>query len=170
MKQKEQNSKQYEIIEKKARIKENNIFMIVNDYLRPNKNNYKMKLKFYDSAYFNNVLEQDIAIMRVVARNKDIMFCLEGFYEYDQKLVKTNISNLRKIIAKVARDGDLDRIVYIRVFNNGENTVLFQKGYCDENHEFNEDILDLITVFIEPLLKKEQNLSQLDIIFKEVFK
>ena len=62
MKQKEQNSKQYEIIEKKARIKENNIFMIVNDYLRPNKNNYKMKLKFYDSAYFNNVLEQDIRI------------------------------------------------------------------------------------------------------------
>ena len=165
--QAEKNSNLLEKIENKARLKNNNIFMLINNYFRPNKNNFKMKMKFYKSEDFVKIIDNDMCTLRVVARNKDIMFCLEYFNDYNDSLIKTNISNLRRIIAKVAYDGDLDRIVYIRMFKDGTDTVIYQKGYCDEIHEFNEDILDLITVCINPLLNKEDNLSDLELILKD---
>ena len=68
--------------------------------------------------------------------------------------IKKDIIRLGSIIKKVVKDGELDRIVYIRLFLNADDlsdSVIVSKGYVDENREFNEDILDIIDVSLNKL-------------------
>ena len=63
----------------------------------------------------------------------------------------------------VASKFSLDRVIYVRIFKKGtinkEKGIVISKGYCDKYREFNEDILDLITISLEDLKRLNMNLE-----------
>ncbi len=112
------------------------------------------QIKIYPYKDFKKIDWQDFMLYRVVARNKDILFCVELNKTYTKEKIKKDIIRLGSIIKKVVKDGELDRIVYIRLFLNAadlSDSVIVSKGYVDENREFNEDILDIIDVSLNKL-------------------
>ena len=127
-------------------------------YLRNIKENkLKEELIFYNKDEFKNLNWRDNAIDRVVARYKDIMLCLDVYNRYDEKAIIQNMKVFAKVIRIVASKFSLDRVIYVRIFKKGtvnkETGIKISKGYCDKHREFNEDILDLVTVSLEDLKK-----------------
>ena len=136
----------------------------VYSYLRNIKENkLKKELIFYSKDEFKNLNWNDKAVDRIVARYKDIMLCLDVYNKYDEKAIVQNMKIFAKVIRMVASKFSLDRVIYVRIFKKGtinkENGIVISKGYCDKYREFNEDILDLITISLEDLKRLNMNLE-----------
>lgn len=154
------------LVDEKIRT-ENNFFII---------NIFKKIRKLKEKDLYNNIVMypkndfkkmdwKDRTIARVVARYKDIMLNIEFFNKYDSNLLSKNITILSKVIQKVALRVDLDRVVYVRIFKKGdvdlEKGYILQKGYCDRLREFNEDILDILTISLEEIADKDNEIGEL---------
>lgn len=136
----------------------------VYSYLRNIKENkLKKELIFYSKDEFKNLNWNDKAVDRIVARYKDIMLCLDVYNKYDEKAIVQNMKIFAKVIRMVASKFSLDRVIYVRIFKKGtinkEKGIVISKGYCDKYREFNEDILDLITISLEDLKRLNMNLG-----------
>lgn len=120
----------------------------------------------YNKNDFKKMDWKDKVIARVVARYEDIMMCVDFYDKYDNTLLSKHITTLSNVIRKVALYIDLDRVVYVRIFKKGnvdlEKGYTIQKGYCDKTREFNEDILDILTISLEQIFNlKENDISEL---------
>lgn len=112
----------------------------------------KNNITIYPEKEYKHVTWYDYSLGRLVSRYKDIMLCLDFYDKHHLNRDTDNIYVLKKIIRGVARDSELDRVVYIRVFINdfeSDKGINWQNGYTDKNHEFNKDILDLIDIYLE---------------------
>ena len=139
--------------------KKNSPFIIeVYKYLRNiKKNKLNDNIIIYPKEEFVNLGWKDKAIDRVVARYEDIMLCIDVYNKYSEDLIVKNMMAFAEVIRKVAADVDLDRVIYVRIFKTGtileDKGYVVKRGYCDEYREFNEDILDLLTISLEGISK-----------------
>lgn len=135
------------------------------------------KITIFPSELFKKVSWSDLTISRVVGRYQDIMICIEFYENFGESKISGDIGNLKKIIRDVARKDDLDRVIYLRIFRKGllglENSWLWQKGYADSYHEFNEDILDIISVSLESIdkhMEDDEKLDDWELLFEPLWK
>ena len=91
----------------------------------------------------------------MVTRFEDIMLCVDVYKKYDDKKIIKNMMVFADVIRKVAANIDLDRVIFVRIFKKGnvdrETGFKVERGYLDKYREFNEDILDLLTISLEEL-------------------
>lgn len=150
------------IVDEKIRI-ENSPFIleIYKNVRKIKEEKLRDNIVMYGKEDFKKLYWKDSAISRVVVRYKDIMMCIEFYNKYNDNLLSNNITGLSKVIRKVARNVDLDRIVYVRIFKKGnvslETGYTLEKGYCDKTREFNEDILDILTISLDEILVGKNN-------------
>ena len=115
----------------------------------------KYNIVVYDKDDFLNLGFKDKAISRLVTRFEDIMLCVDVYEKYDDKKIIKNMMVFADVIRKVAANIDLDRVIFVRIFKKGnvdrETGFKVERGYLDKYREFNEDILDLLTISLEEL-------------------
>lgn len=125
-------------------------------YLRKIKESkLKNKIVVYDKDDFMNLGFRDKAISRLVTRFEDIMLCVDVYEKYDDKKIIKNMMTFANVIHKVAANVDLDRVIFVRIFKKGNVDSMtgfkVERGYLDKYREFNEDILDLLTISLEEI-------------------
>ena len=139
------------------RNEENSPFVLeIYKYLRKLKESkLKNNIVVYDKDDFLNLGFKDKAISRLVTRFEDIMLCVDVYEKYDDKKIIKNMMVFADVIRKVAANIDLDRVIVVRIFKKGnvdrETGFKVERGYLDKYREFNEDILDLLTISLEEL-------------------
>ena len=83
------------------------------------------------------------------------MLCIDVYNRYKPDMIVDNMKIFAKVIRAVARNIDLDRVIYVRVFKKGDVDhkmgYQIERGYRDRYREFNEDILDLLTISLEQI-------------------
>ena len=142
---------------------ENSPFIIeIYKFLRNLKENkLKNNIVIYDKQEFLHLGFRDRTIDRVVARYQDIMLCVDVYEKYNSKKIIKNMMVFAEVIHKVAAKIDLDRVIYVRIFKKGnvdrETGYKVERGYCDKYREFNEDILDLLTISLEEIATCKEN-------------
>lgn len=142
--------------------KDNCQFIIeIYKYLRHiSEDKLKNNIIFYEQKNFANLGRKDKSIARLVTRYDDIMLCLDVYNKYDKNLLAKNMVVFGEVIRRVALDVDLDRVIYVRLFKKGHLEsglgVIKAKGYQDKYREFNEDILDLLTISLEEVSNNKQ--------------
>ena len=139
------------------RNEENSPFILeIYKYLRNLKENkLKNNIIVYNKDDFMKLGFKDKAISRIVTRYEDIMLCVDVYEKYDDKKIIKNMMVFADVIRKVASEYDLDRVIFVRIFKKGnvdaKNGFKVERGYCDKYREFNEDILDLLTISLEEI-------------------
>lgn len=143
--------------------KENSPFIIeIYKYLRKLKEkDLKNNIVVYDKDEFKNFGFRDNSIARVVTRYKDIMLCVDVYEKYNDKKIIKNMMVFAEVIHKVAAKIDLDRVIFVRIFKKGsvdkDTGFKVERGYLDKYREFNEDILDLLTISLEEIDMSKEN-------------
>lgn len=143
--------------------KENSSFIIeIYKYLRKLKEkDLKNNIVVYDKDEFKNFGFRDNSIARVVTRYKDIMLCVDVYEKYNDKKIIKNMMVFAEVIHKVAAKIDLDRVIFVRIFKKGrvdkDTGFKVERGYLDKYREFNEDILDLLTISLEEIDMSKEN-------------
>lgn len=143
--------------------KENSPFIIeIYKYLRKLKEkDLKNNIVVYDKDEFKNFGFRDNSIARVVTRYKDIMLCVDVYEKYNDKKIIKNMMVFAEVIHKVAAKIDLDRVIFVRIFKKGsvdkDTSFKVERGYLDKYREFNEDILDLLTISLEEIDMSKEN-------------
>lgn len=149
-------NKEIERILDNFRIKNSPFIIELYKYLRNiNADKLKDNIVVYDKDEFSNFGFKDRAIGRVVVRYEDIMLCIDVYNRYKPDMIVDNMKIFAKVIRAVARNIDLDRVIYVRVFKKGDVDhkmgYQIERGYRDRYREFNEDILDLLTISLEQI-------------------
>ena len=143
--------------------KENSPFIIeIYKYLRKLKEkDLKNNIVVYDKDEFKNFGFRDNSIARGVTRYKDIMLCVDVYEKYNDKKIIKNMMVFAEVIHKVAAKIDLDRVIFVRIFKKGsvdkDTGFKVERGYLDKYREFNEDILDLLTISLEEIDMSKEN-------------
>ena len=135
----------------------NNPFVIeIYKYLRKlREDKLKDNIIIYDKDDFKRLGFLDRAIDRAVFRYEDIMLCIDMYNRYTPEAIINHMKVFAKVIRGVARNYDLDRVIYVRIFKKGNVARNYgfqvERGYIDKYREFNEDILDLLTISLEQI-------------------